>query len=849
MTDFKINIIADPKQVNKGMDAVDDRLEKTEKKADGLGDSLKRALALVGIGATIRQLGKYADTYTNIQNRVRGVTDSIDELNVVTNELFDISQKTRSSLQSTTELYTRTALAVKELGISQRQTLEFTQSLNEAVVLSGASAIEAEAGIVQLAQGLASGVLQGDELRSVLEQLPAVADVISKSLGVTRGELRKLGSEGKITAQVVLDAFKEAREELSERFAKTVPTLGQSFQVLQNSIIVTVGELDKTFKVSETLSKGILSLSQNIDTLARSLIVVSGIISVYLVRRGLLAAVSAVKALTVAIATNPLGAIAVAALAATAAVSAFADQITITEDSLVTVADVGKSAFDELSVIARSFADNFGYFISGIGEDFGLELNEVKLDFESFLRFSGTVLDTLNGLFRGAFFAILETFSNLPTALKALFLSAMNGVVAVVETSINTVVDGFNTLFDAVGVDSLIPRADLGRIESEAFSVGEKIGNAAVAGFESATGASEFVDRVIEGAGSVAADRIAKQEAERARRQAARQKLDEAGGVTARADAGFTKITQNLERQNDLLRVNVREREILAGVFATEKSLKRELTASEEAYVTQLLKERQALEGLPEVIESLRTYEENELAYLQTSLNERQTVIQSAIDARVISEQQGYDLMTEAARKYNEEVKDIEVSRYSSQLRAGESTFASLADIAKTYAGEQSKTYSRLFKISKAFAIADSTLQIANGISKAANNPWPTNLAAMASVAASTAGLVSQIQGTQYAGEFENGGQFTVGGSGGTDSQMVSFRATPGEQVRVSTPQQEFTSGQRSGESGQMRATFNFGFFNAPEDAKTFLASQDGKAFMIDYMDTNKNEIKATLEV
>lgn len=258
MTDFRINVVVRTTGVN----VVNKELDQIDKKGDSLGRTLRNAFAFLGGALLVRELIELSDAFTNVQNRLRIVTSGVDGLNEATEELLRISNDTRVSFTATAELYTRTALAVRELGRSQEETLQFTESLNQAVILSGASAQEAQAGLIQLSQGLASGALRGDELRSVLEQLPVVADVIAKSMGVTRGELRELGKEGEITAEVILDAFKAARRELEGNFAKTVPTIGQSFTVLKNNLIVLVGGFQDT---SSSLSELILIVADAVE--------------------------------------------------------------------------------------------------------------------------------------------------------------------------------------------------------------------------------------------------------------------------------------------------------------------------------------------------------------------------------------------------------------------------------------------------------------------------------------------------------------------------------------------------------------------------------------------------------
>ena len=139
----------------------------------------------LGAAFGLRQLQQTVDTYTNIQNRLKLVTNNAEELTGVTKELFRISNDTRVAFEGTAEVYARVALAAKDLGLSQRDTLQFAESLNQAVVLSRRVTAKRRPGL-QLSQGLASGALRGDELRSVLEQLPAALTSLRKVLDHAR---------------------------------------------------------------------------------------------------------------------------------------------------------------------------------------------------------------------------------------------------------------------------------------------------------------------------------------------------------------------------------------------------------------------------------------------------------------------------------------------------------------------------------------------------------------------------------------------------------------------------------------------------------------------------------------
>jgi tape measure domain-containing protein len=245
---------------------------------------LNNVLRSLGVTLSLGLITSYADEYTNLQNRLKLVTRDTHELNSVTRELFRVANSTRSSFSTTTEVYARTALATRGLGLSQRETLQFTKSLNQAVILSGASFQEAHAGMIQLSQGLASGTLRGDELRSVMEQLPLVADVIADGMEATRDELRQLGTDGVISAEKVIDAFKKASDELQNNFNNTVPTVGQSFVVLKNRALEFLGELDKTSGAAKAVSENIIKLSENLVPIAQILTTLTGLWALYRVQ-------------------------------------------------------------------------------------------------------------------------------------------------------------------------------------------------------------------------------------------------------------------------------------------------------------------------------------------------------------------------------------------------------------------------------------------------------------------------------------------------------------------------------------------------------------------------------------
>lgn len=233
---------------------------------------LQRAIFVLGAAGAVRGIQQTIDTFRNFQNRLLLVTDSTQNLIDVTRELFDISARSRTGFEGTATIFSRTALSARSLGKSQEELLSFTELLNKATILSGAGAQEANAALIQLSQGISSNRLSGDELRSVLEQLPFVADIISRELGVARGDLRELGAQGRISGEVVIDAFLNASDVIQRAFGETVPTIGQAFTVLQTRATQFAGILDESLNISGNVSKAILTLADNLNTLAAAAI-------------------------------------------------------------------------------------------------------------------------------------------------------------------------------------------------------------------------------------------------------------------------------------------------------------------------------------------------------------------------------------------------------------------------------------------------------------------------------------------------------------------------------------------------------------------------------------------------
>lgn len=241
-----------------------------ERTAQRLQGAFARLAATLGISFGVRELIRYADTWNLVEGRISLVTRSQREQIAVESELFAVAQRSRAEYEGIAGLYGKVARNAKGLNASQRDVLEFTETVSKGFIVSGASVSEMNNAIVQLGQGLASGRLQGDELRSILENAPRLAEAIARGMGVTVGQLRKLGSEGKLTAKEIFDAVRSQRAAIEEEFRRMPVTIGQAFTVFTNEIKKFIGGADDAAGASRTVGSAILFLAQNLGTLVKA---------------------------------------------------------------------------------------------------------------------------------------------------------------------------------------------------------------------------------------------------------------------------------------------------------------------------------------------------------------------------------------------------------------------------------------------------------------------------------------------------------------------------------------------------------------------------------------------------
>jgi tape measure domain-containing protein len=251
MSGIIIDVKANSEQANRDIGKLNDSLRNIEKTTSSMSTGLKSLAVSFGSvlasGLTVNYLKNVADTFVGINNKIRLVTGTTNQLVTAQRELLKISNTTRSSLEGSAALFSKLGLALQKNGASVGNVLKATESIQKAIALSGASADSAAAAVIQLGQGLSSGTLRGEELNSVLEQTPRVAKAIADGLKISTGQLRLLAANGQITSEKVFSAILSQSEQINKEFSTLTPTLSQGMTQLGTATKVFTNELMKGF--------------------------------------------------------------------------------------------------------------------------------------------------------------------------------------------------------------------------------------------------------------------------------------------------------------------------------------------------------------------------------------------------------------------------------------------------------------------------------------------------------------------------------------------------------------------------------------------------------------------------
>lgn len=666
----------DTRKMVDGQRRAESSLQQFEAKLNKITDAIKIYAAAM---AALKVL-KLADEILLLSTRVEVAAGNIESGAAAMSSLVDISRRTQSSLAGNIEVFTRLNQSILQMGGTQQDTLRLTELLAKAIKVSGASAVEAKSAMLQFGQALGSGKLAGDELRSLLETAPYLMQQLAAGIGVPVGALKKLGEEGKLTADVVTAALGKAAAKIDEDFRKFPQTIESAMVVAQDQAALAALKFDELSGSSATLTGVIKGVGEVLDKLA----------------------------LQFGAANTEAG-----NLGRNQAIATWSEK---TRTVLSYVIDAADLAWQTLSVLGR----NVAFVFQGVGAEIG--------------------------------------------GIGAQIAAVMRGDFA-----------GAKAIGDAMKADAEQRRRDLDAKDAETLRDRKLAGQQMRDAWEQGAGGGRgFVNPTPDPSKLKATGGDGKpKKPPRDYFNEAQDKLEE------RLREGYDRIADSEIDAIEKARKKVEDEQKRGRDFALGLSVEGDPLAK-------LQVELQAKSDL--LAQYAAIDQENAELYAQ---------------AKLALEQQTAERMKEIV----EDQQKKKAAAEAQTLQNYAMLFANMGDVVKAFGGEQSRAYKAIFAVSKAFSIAQSIIAIQSGIAMAANGPFPLNIAAMATVAAQTAGIISTIQGTNFGGGRQYGGPTTAGSlyriNEGGRPEM--FTAANGAQYMLPTTNGRVTAADQVGGGSSIR--------------------------------------------
>ena len=220
---------------SKNTDTYNQSLKNTGTAANVASSGLMRLVGMVVSLAAVKKGMDLTDTHTNTNARLTMITDNLEEQKALQEAIFAAADRSRGSYVEMANATAKMKMLAGDAFGSNEEALGFTELLQKSLKVSGAGTSEQQSAFLQLTQAMAAGKLQGDEFRSIMENAPMVANAISQYLGVTKGELKELSSDGAITADFIKNAMFNAADDINGKFAQMPMTFADVWQKIKNA--------------------------------------------------------------------------------------------------------------------------------------------------------------------------------------------------------------------------------------------------------------------------------------------------------------------------------------------------------------------------------------------------------------------------------------------------------------------------------------------------------------------------------------------------------------------------------------------------------------------------------------
>lgn len=254
-----------------GVARLGDAADGTARRANAMAGALNAARTAMGayLGAAgLAKLGATADAYSDIEGKLRQATSSEREFATARQASIRIANDYYQQLDATVTLYGRSARALADYGYQQSTVAALTKTVSAGLLVDRATVAESASAMLQLSQALGAGALRGEEFNAVNEAAPSLMRALASSLGVARGELKKMAEDGELTVDVLVKAFTGPEaQRIADEASKVPLTIGRAWQVAKNEALVYIGTGDQGVGASSAIAQSIALLARNLELL------------------------------------------------------------------------------------------------------------------------------------------------------------------------------------------------------------------------------------------------------------------------------------------------------------------------------------------------------------------------------------------------------------------------------------------------------------------------------------------------------------------------------------------------------------------------------------------------------
>ena len=220
---------------SKNTDKLNDSMDRTGRVAGAASSGIAKFVGTIASLAAVKKIVDLTDSYTNTNARLAMITGSLEEQKALQDDIFAAANRARGQYDDMANAVAKMKMLAGDAFGSNQEAIGFTELLQKSLKVSGAGTSEQQSAFLQLTQAMASGKLQGDEFRSIMENAPMVANAIAKYLDVSKGELKELSSDGAITAEIIKNAMFDSADDINKKFEAMPQTFGDVWNRIKNA--------------------------------------------------------------------------------------------------------------------------------------------------------------------------------------------------------------------------------------------------------------------------------------------------------------------------------------------------------------------------------------------------------------------------------------------------------------------------------------------------------------------------------------------------------------------------------------------------------------------------------------